>query len=116
MGKKRNFTDEDRRTVRWMAIAGIPQERIAKTLDTTKSTLEKYFREELTEASDKANSAIVGSLYKNAIEGNVVAQIFWCKTRLKWREMDRVEHTGADGAPLTPVFNIHVRSTETDNK
>ena len=92
--KPREWTDEERLVVKWMSVAGIPQKRIAATLHTTEETLEKYFRVELDEAADKCNSAVVGALYKNALSGNVTAQIFWCKTRLGWREVQEIEHKG----------------------
>lgn len=37
------------------------------------------------------------------ISGPVVtAMIFWMKCRAGWREVSRMEHTGADGVPLIP--------------
>lgn len=93
--KPREWTDSDRTTVRRMAMIGIPQDVIAKVLATTKETLEKYFREELDEAMTKANAAVAGALFKNAMKGNVSAQIFWCKTRLGWRETMALDHSGS---------------------
>lgn len=98
--KPRVWTEQERAIVQRAAMMNLPQETIAKLLKTTKSTLELYFREELDTASDKANMAVLGALYKNAMEGNVSAQIFWCKTRLGMRETSNVEVTG----PLTAVI------------
>lgn len=102
--KPRVWSETERAIVRRAAIMNMPQAAIAKLLKTTQATLELYFREELDHASDQANMAVLGALYKNAMEGNVSAQIFWCKTRLGMRETDRLELTGKDGTPLTAVI------------
>ena len=99
--KPRIWTDSERAIVTRAAMMGMPQETISKLLKTTKETLEANFREELDTASDNANMAVLGALYKNAIGGNVAAQIFWCKTRLGMRETDRLEVTGDGGGPVT---------------
>jgi hypothetical protein len=97
--KPRVWTEQERAIVKRAAIMGMPQVAISKLLKTTKTTLEANFREELDHASDQANMAVLGALYKNAIEGNVSAQIFWCKTRLGMRESSSVELSGSDGGP-----------------
>lgn len=97
--------------VRRAAIMGLPQERIAKLLKTTKETLELYFREELDDASDNANMAVLKSLYDNAVSGNVSAQIFWCKTRLGMRETERLEVTDGEGKALIPTVNVTIQKT-----
>ncbi len=103
--KKRIWTDADRAMVRRMARIGIPQDTIAKCMEppTTVETLERYFKTELREASTKANAAIAGALFKNAMEGNVAAQIFWCKTRLKWRETAELDLNGGN-----LIFNVNL--------
>ena len=104
--KPRIWTNEERAIVQRAAIMNMPQEAIAKLLKTTKSTLELYFRDELDHASGRANMAVLGALYKNAMEGNVAAQIFWCKTRLGMRETSNIE-LGADAASnLTAVLQV----------
>ena len=92
--KPRIWTEQERGIVQRAAMMNMPQETIAKLLKTTKTTLEANFREELDTASDKANMAVLGALYKNAMEGNVSAQIFWCKTRLGMRETSAIEISG----------------------
>ena len=47
-----------------------------------------------------ATAHVSGALYKNALEGNVQAQIFWLKAQAGWREADRLEITGANGKEL----------------
>lgn len=105
--KPREFTQQEKLLVKFMSAAGMPQDNIAKAVKTDKKTLEKHFRDELDLAADHLNSQIVGALYKNAIEGNVTAQIFWLKTRLKWTETVSIDHEG-----ITPVFNITVNKID----
>lgn len=90
----RIFTDAERMLVKFMAIAAVPQERIAKVLKLRKETLLKEFRAELDEGADQLNANVVGALYKNAVTGNVAAQIFWCKTRLGWKDTSALEVSG----------------------
>ncbi|WP_310625789.1 hypothetical protein [Limnohabitans sp.] len=67
-------------------------------------TLKKYFKKEIEHGRLKANFKVANALYKNAVEeGNTTAQIFWLKTQGGWREPQRVELTGKDGAPLIPT-------------
>tara|TARA_R100000687_G_scaffold35786_1_gene29156 strand:- start:114 stop:374 length:261 start_codon:yes stop_codon:yes gene_type:complete len=48
----------------------------------------------------RATAHVSGALYRNAMEGNVSAQIFWLKAQGGWREADRLEITGANGKDL----------------
>jgi len=49
-------------------------------------TLRRHFRDELDRGVAEANATISGSLFGAAKGGNVTAQIFWLKTRARWRE------------------------------
>lgn len=113
MGKRgpppRAFTDEERFLVKRMAMIGIPQETIARCINTNETTLYKHFKDELFETATKANAAIAGALFKAAISGNVTAQIFWCKTRLRWRETNTLEHVGADDGPIQVQINFKLK-------
>jgi hypothetical protein len=104
--RKREFAENDRLLVKRMASIGIPHEDIARSLKTTGETLRKYFAEELATAMTEANVAVAGALFRSAIKGNVSAQIFWCKTRLRWKEVHTTEVTGPDGAPLKSALEI----------
>ena len=55
----------------------------------SRTTLLKHFREELDNGATKANVKVVAALFKMATSGDCpAATIFWCKTRLGWREKD----------------------------
>lgn len=68
-------------------VAGVSRNALYKRLKR-----DKRFAEQMREAKDFADGAVVRALYKNATEqGNVVAQIFWLKNRDPENWRDRVE-------------------------
>ncbi len=97
-------TDDQRKLVMRMSVAGIPQDLIARCVTEggiAPMTLRKYFAEELETAEAMANTKVAGALFKNCMSGNVAAQIFWMKSRGRWRE------TGPDtGAAQAPNIKI----------
>jgi hypothetical protein len=103
-------TAETREIVENMALCGsYTQPEIAAQLKISDETLRKYYREEL----DKRRIVLarVGkTVVQAALEGNIIAAMFVCKTQLGWRETNRTELTGADGGPIetkkidTPEF------------
>lgn len=101
-------TTESKQLVASMASLGIPQEDIAKVVGVTAKTLRKHYGEELEVSAAKANAAVGGALYSAAMSGDVRAQIFWCKTRLGWREVNRHELTGSpDGEnPIKQAITV----------
>lgn len=86
MTKKHEPTAETRSNVKALASVGATQEHIAIYLDIDVKTLRKHYRRELDTALILANSNVAKSLYKNANDGNVTAQIFWLKTKGGWSE------------------------------
>lgn len=106
MAKKQNriWTEQETAIVRRAAMMNMPHETIAKLLKTRKETLEAQFADILDTASEQANAAVLGALYKNAIGGNVAAQIFWCKTRLGMQEKSRLELSGELNVPKVAVI------------
>ena len=100
-------TKERRETVEAMSAAGIKQADIAVCLDINRNTLLKHYRNELDQATAKANSSIAGRLYQKAMNGDTTAMIFWLKTRGKWSEKIQVENTGV-------VATVPIKSKITD--
>lgn len=43
---------------------------------------------------------VAGKLVQQALSGNITAAIFYLKTQGGWKETDRHEHGGFDGAPI----------------
>lgn len=101
-------TAAQRKSVSVWASIGTPHAVMAAQLGIAEMTLEKHFVSELKDGKAITDNAVAKSLYQKALTGNVPAMIFWCKTRLGWRETSRTEVTGADGKPLT----IQTVSTE----
>ena len=86
MRKSHEPTAETRSNVKALASVGTTQEHIAIYLDIDVKTLRKHYRRELDTSLIIANSNVAKSLYKNANDGNVTAQIFWLKTKGGWSE------------------------------
>lgn len=76
---------------------------IAQVLQVDVKTLYKYYRRELDTARDLANAQVGGALFNKALAGDTTAQIFWMKTRARWKEEQIIEHTGPGGSALTPA-------------
>jgi hypothetical protein len=81
-----------------MAAYGIPEGDIAAVLRIDPKTLRKHYRDELDLGHTKANAQVAGFLFNSAKSGNVTAQIFWLKTRARWREVPAEhQHSGSVG-------------------
>ena len=105
MAKAHEPTEETRRLVKNMAIAGIPQRTIMQVIGVAPATLQKHYREELDIGHAQANAKVVESLFQIATECTLVqhkltACTFWCKTRLGWSEKSELEITGEGGGPV----------------
>ena len=98
-------TDEMREQVRSWAARGVRQEDIATMIRCDAKTLRKRLRIELDLGMAEANAKVSGSLFDAAMDGNVTAQIFWHKTRMKYREREGVEDPtpGNDAVSTSPV-------------
>jgi hypothetical protein len=79
-------TDAMRERVQRLSGVGVPQDDIADIIDCDPKTLRKHFPNELRRGVAEANVAVASYLFAKAKEGHVTAQIFWLKTRARWRE------------------------------
>lgn len=73
---------------------GITGEQIAALLGISEPTLYKYFKKELEVGYIQANAQVAQSLFRQATDKskpNVVAAIFWMKTRGGWKESQTAE-------------------------
>jgi|TARA_R110002020_G_scaffold296603_1_gene512165 DNA-binding XRE family transcriptional regulator len=74
---------------------GMDQETISKLLDIAPKTLRKFYRHELDTGAARANLTVAKTLFKMATSGkNVVASIYWTKTRGGWVETVKNIHEG----------------------
>src|SRR5215472_19163330 len=112
-------TDRMRKKVRSLAIQGVPLEVIAGVIECDPKTLRKHFRQELDRGMAEANAKVVGALYRSATrDRNVAAQIFWVKTRMRWREPEAPPDAGpgTEGQPqyvvILPDNGRHRKPTE----
>lgn len=86
------FTDADRKKVKAMSAYGIPQDQIARMFDIHVQTLRQHFRDELDLGVVEANAKVAESLFNQGVrEGNTAALIWWTKSRMGWRETQRIE-------------------------
>jgi hypothetical protein len=99
MGRRAHIPDPAmRRQVETMAAYGIPETDISRVVNIDPKTLRKHYRDELDLGETKANAQVAGFLFNSAKNGNVSAQIFWLKTRARWRETPmELQHSGVIG-------------------
>ena len=94
-------TDRTRRTVEAMAAFGVPEEQIAAANGLSRAMLRRQLGRELDSGQAKANAKVAECLYRQAINGNVTAQIWWTKARMKWHETTVQKHGGdGSGVPI----------------
>jgi hypothetical protein len=105
MSRKAHEPDPaQRRQVEAMAAYGIPESDISRVVGIDPKTLRKHYRDELDLGETKANAQVAGFLFNAARSGNVTAQIFWLKTRARWKETPSEHwHSGAVG-----TFDVHL--------
>jgi hypothetical protein len=99
VGRRAHQPDpSQRRQVEAMAAYGIPETDISRVVEIDPKTLRKCYREELDLGETKANAQVAGFLFNSAKNGNVTAQIFWLKTRARWKETPAEQrHSGSVG-------------------
>lgn len=86
-------TPESRDKVKALSAVGARHEDIALLLEISADTLTKHYRRELDLGRIEANAKMAQTLYRKGLDGNIVAAIFWLKTRAGWRETTNVEHS-----------------------
>jgi hypothetical protein len=106
-----------REKVRHLAGLGVRQDDIARIVQCSPKTLRKRCRDDIDCGVAEANALVSGSLFAAAKGGNVVAQIFWLKTRAQWRERAVLDDRAADGdaganAPVVLVLPDNGRDPE----
>lgn len=95
------ITPEGLLKIEGWARDGLTDKQIAHNIGISQATLyewKKQFPElsdTLKKSKDVVDRMVENALFKNAIEGNTTAQIFWLKNRKpdKWREKPAYEDT-----------------------
>ena len=93
-------TDENKKLVAAYMIAGLTQEQAARSLGISVDTLAKHYRHELDNAHADAVAGVGGTLFQKAMAGDTASAIFYLKTRGRWSETQRLEHSGPDGGKI----------------
>ena len=106
-----------REKVRHLAGVGVRQDDIARIIGCAPKTLRKRCRDDLDRGVAEANAVVSGSLFAAAKGGNVTAQIFWLKSRARWREnaarSDAASSSDAEGnSPVVLVLPDNSRDPE----
>jgi hypothetical protein len=92
--------DSTRAEVVRLAGKGTPGAQIAAKLGIARATLYEHHKPELDKGHAKAHAAVISTLYEKAIGGDTACLIFWCKTRLRWREVRADDDTAEEKALL----------------
>ena len=90
---------------------GLTDEQIANNLNISTTTFYEYknkypeFSESLKKGKDYIDYEVENALLKNALEGNITAQIYWLKNRRpkKWR--DKIEIEDKDLSKVEELLN-----------
>jgi hypothetical protein len=106
-----------REKVRHLAGVGVRQDDIARLVGCAPKTLRKRCRDDLDRGVAEANAVVSGSLFAAAKGGNVTAQIFWLKSRARWRENAARSDAAAGGdaegsSPVVLVLPDNSRDPE----
>ena len=109
-------TDAERQLVQLHSTIGTRQDVIASIVGIDAKTLRKHYREELDNASAKANATVGGALFNKARGGDTTAMIFWMKTRAGWREKQEIDHTSSDGSMTPKPTMIEFLAPEVSNE
>ncbi len=89
MSVKHQPDENTRELVADLTSFGNTHEEIAQVLRIDADTLKKHYPYELQTAAALRNGKVAKSLYRKAIEDNdTQSQIFWLKTRARWRTVD----------------------------
>ena len=97
--------DKTKSEVEAYAAVGVPHHDIAKLVGISIKTLLKYYDHELGVGKAKANAQVAKSLFKQAINGNIAAAIFWMKAQANWSEKQVIEHSGNHSITMYQVGN-----------
>jgi len=79
-------TDEIRKKIMSYGCAGLTQGQMAILMELDEKTLRKHYRRELDLGKVDAVAKIGGTVFQQAIDGDVASQLFFLKCQGGWRE------------------------------
>lgn len=105
-GKRHKPTDQMRAQVSALKSYGHTHKEIASFLEICDDTLTYHYSRELEVAQINANAEVARRLYNRATKkDDLSAQIFWLKTRARWRTED-VETLADQNASLKEELKV----------
>ena len=97
-------TDKTKAEVNALLSFGNTQAEICSYLGITDKTFLKYYSEEMRTAVVRANAGVARKLYnKCMVNDDLQAQIFWLKTRGRWRTTDLEVKDGVSAEQIAEV-------------
>ena len=91
ISKPHEPTDITRAEVSALLSFGNTKLQICEYLNICEDTLDKYYDYEKRTAVVRANANVAKRLYNKAVaQDDLAAQIFWLKTRGRWRTADQI--------------------------
>ena len=110
-------TDTSKAEVKALVSFGTTQEQISMYLDIDIKTLQKHYRRELDTATTQANAQVAKRLFNKAVaQDDLSAQIFWLKTRARWRTKDKEDEANVQGEQLEELKALRRDLTEKNVK
>lgn len=98
---KFKYNEEQADRVERLAMIGCNDDHIAIIEKMSDRTLKTLYKKELQIGRAKGIGAVSKTLFAMAQSGkNPGATFFFLKCRAQWREVQRIEHTGADGKAI----------------
>lgn len=96
--KKIEWNEYDAKMVESLSQYGVPQEEIAQRIGISVDTMATVYRAEILRGRGNANANVGKRLFQKAMDGDTTALIFWAKTRMGWKEIQKIDHTSSDGS------------------
>lgn len=81
---------------------GLTMDAVASVIGMGRTTMKRLYRPEIDTGESLVNASVAEKLYQRCMSGDTTSLIFWAKTRMGWRETQRVDHTSTDGSMATP--------------
>jgi hypothetical protein len=107
------YSNSDAKKVKAWLVRGLSYRQISKKLSISEKILEEVYARELQVARAEARAIVGGTLFKNAMRGDLASLFFFLKTRGGWSEKRIHEADAAEPAeddntdPPTLLKNVH---------
>lgn len=116
MAKPIRVLDDDERAQVEALAAYLSQDQIADFLGISRPTLAKIIERDddvslrYKRGKARAIADVAKGLLEKARDGDMGAMCFYLKTQAGWRETQKMEHSGPDGAPMQAVVILPAKN------